>query len=320
MGIPDQIFPETDGRWLKEDTVIWRYVPLRTLFFYLNGLVFIPSVAKLQTDDPFEGKFYEEIAWFNQAFAGFYGGEGKEIRDWIHRELFSDWDRLGLDLNKSQPNVEAGVRRRHYFDFIRKTRFAWCWFGSSRESAAMWSVYGNQGVAIQTTVGRLMKLLGDTGLKFIFGRLTYVDYQAGRSVEFNPEREEDYRLLLRPFFLKRREYESEKEVRFVTAASERNERGGILLRNLDAKDWISAVRLWPRLTVEEERCLCCAIEKFLPGVDCARSNLFSGADGIEGDYEKLISDLEQTADSQWHSREDGIPPKLKEVWQLEFLC
>jgi hypothetical protein len=77
---PTQIFPESDSkRWLPDYAEVWRYVPLRTLFFYLNGLVFIPSVAKLRAGDPFEGEFYEEIAWFNTAFRDLYGNDANII-------------------------------------------------------------------------------------------------------------------------------------------------------------------------------------------------------------------------------------------------
>jgi len=75
MAKPKQIFTESDKRWLNDDAVIWRYVPLQTLFFYLNGLVFIPSVAKLRAGDPFEGEFYENIAWFNTAFGDHFGNQ-----------------------------------------------------------------------------------------------------------------------------------------------------------------------------------------------------------------------------------------------------
>jgi len=99
----------------------------------------------------------------------------------------------------------------------------------------MWSVSGNQGVAIKTTIGKLRALFENTGRDFICGRMTYVDYQSGKSTEFDPTSKSDYRLLLRPFFLKRKEYESEAEVRFVTAGSDRDERGGILLKNLNQR-------------------------------------------------------------------------------------
>jgi len=65
MPKPVQILPESASkRWLPDYVEVWCYVPLRTLFFYLNGLVFIPSVAKLRAGDPFEGEFYDGPSHF----------------------------------------------------------------------------------------------------------------------------------------------------------------------------------------------------------------------------------------------------------------
>ena len=311
MAKPTQIFPESDKRWLNDPAVVWRYVPLRTLFFYLNGLVFIPSVAKLRAGDPFEGEFYEEIVWFNTAFSDHYGNEANAIDEWMLKELCSDYERHHIEINKTYPNAAAEILRRHYFDFIRRTRFAWCWFHSYRESAAMWSIYGNQGVAIKSTVGKISTVFEKTGRDFIYGRLIYVDYRSGVSTEFIPERKSDYRLLLRPFFLKRKEYESEEEVRFVTSGSDRAEQGGILLKDLKPQDWISAIRLWPGLTADEEKSISKAIEHFIPQADCKKSDLFSGPDSPSEFIEMITADLEQSADSSWTEGKDGIPKPLK---------
>jgi hypothetical protein len=312
MPKPTQIFPESlQKRWLPDHAEVWRYVPLRTLFFYLNGLVFIPSVAKLRADDPFEGEFYEDIAWFNSAFSDHYGGEANAIEEWMLKELCSDHERQHIKINRNYPNAGAEVYRRQYFDFIRRTRFAWCWFQSYRESAAMWSVYGNQGVAIKSTVGKLSSVLEKTGREFIYGRMTYVDYRSGISTDFNPEHKSDYRLLLRPFFLKRREYESENEVRFVTSGVDREERGGILLKELLPQQWISEIRLWPGLTHDEEESIKKAVHHFVSDADCQKSDLFSGPDGPSELAEMITADLEQSADLSWAEGKDEIPQSLK---------
>jgi hypothetical protein len=311
MPKPTQIYPESDKRYLHDYAEVWRYVPLRTLFFYLNGLVFIPSVAKLRAADPFEGEFYEDIAWFNTAFSDHYGNEANAMETWMLDKLCSDDERRYIKLNQTYPNAGAEVFRRHYFDFIRKTRFAWCWFHSYRESASMWSVYGNQGVAIKSTIGKICAVFEQTERDFIYGSMTYVDYGSGAMTEFNPERKSDYRLLLRPFFLKRKEYESEKEVRFVTSGSDRAERGGILLKDLKPQNWISAIRLWPGLTADEEKSIINAIHHFIPQVDCKKSDLFSGPDSPPEFIEIMTSEIEQEVDSGWIHGKDGIPMPLK---------
>jgi hypothetical protein len=310
-----QIVPESDKRWLHDGEVIWRYVPLRTLFFYLNGQVFVPSVAKLRAKDPFEGEFYENIAWFNAAFQEHYGNEARGVEEWIIKVLCSDSERELIHINKNNPNganAAPMVLRKHYFDFVRRTRFAWCWFQSNRESAAMWSVYGNQGVAIKTTVGKLSALFETAGRDFIYGRMTYVDYESGVSTEFDPSR--DSCLLLRPFLLKRKEFESEQEVRFVTAGNDRDEREGILLTNLRAKDWIAAIRLWPGLNAGEAMSILKVVEHFIPQVDCQKSDLFSGPDGgLPELLNTFNASVGSPADSAWTDGRDGIPTPLKSL-------
>jgi hypothetical protein len=284
-------------------------VPLQTLFLYLNGSVFIPSIAKLREGDPFEGEFFPHIAWFNTAFDRHYGDEAKKIEKWI---LDNDCPDSKRDQIEGYLGGAAGFHRDRYMEFVWKTRFAWCWFRSCRESAAMWSVYGNQGVAVKTTAGKVAKVVEAKGYKFIYGPMTYVDHRTGTSAEFNPEQKSDFPLLLRPFFLKREEYKSEQEVRFIIAAAER-ERGGILLCNVNPQDWISAIRLWPKLKPVEAQSLCETIKKFLPKVDCSGSDLFSDPPGASRSIEDLMIDLEREADSAWQGGQDGIPNPLKEL-------
>jgi hypothetical protein len=135
--------------------------------------------------------------------------------------------------------------------------------------------------------------------------MTYVDYQSGVSTEFDPLRDTDYHLLLRPFFLKRKEYESEHEVRYVTAGNY-DERGGILLKDITPQDWISAIRLWPRLTSDEEHSLRKAIEQFMPNADCHKSDLLSSQVNLSD-----MLRIDSAADSNWTQSQDGVPVSLK---------
>lgn len=311
MGQVNQLFGERDERWLRDDTVLWRYVPLRTVFFYLSGLIFIPSLAKLRNNDPFEGEFFEEIAWFNKGFHDFHGRNAVPLEKWIEDNLCSKDDLQFIEINRTEGNAPAKIYRKHYFDLIRRTRFAWCWFQSGRESAAMWSTYGNQGVAVQTTVGKLRALFQKSDRDFIVSPMIYVDSQMGRGRHFNPEESSDQPLLLRPYFLKRHEYESEKEVRFVTVGPEREYRGGILLRNQDCAHWISAIRLWPGLTDEEADSIAKIVRQFLPECDCALSDLFSRPDAPSGALRRMVLQWEDGRDSAWSSNHDDIHSEFK---------
>ncbi len=301
----DEIVPPVHGPSLTDQSPVWRYVALRTLFLYLNGHVFIPSIAKLHEKDPFEGEFHEDIVWFNDAFDKRYGNDVTTITDWLLKRC-SDSERASISGNV---NAEREVMHRYYFDFIRKTRFAWCWFQSSLESAAMWNVYGLHGVAIQSTVGQLRSVLETIGRDFDVNRMTYVTYRGQFSADFNPERPSDHKLLLQSFFLKRKEYSSENEVRFVTIGPESPDWGGIFVTGIPAEKWINAIRLWPELTTDEEQSLKKAIAAFAPKIDCEKSDLLprpSPAGSMPFYYEAL-------ANSEWKSGKDEIPKALKEL-------
>ena len=304
-----QIHVEDDKRWLNDRVELWRYVPLRTLFFHLSGLIFVPSIAKLRAIDPFEGEFHEDIAWYNHAFSQYYAQQASDIEGWMQRSLCTKEEQHHIKENRHHANAAAQILRRRYFDFIWRTRFAWCWFQSPHESAMMWRLYGNQGVAIKSTVGRITALFDKTGRDFIFGKMTYVDYLSGAGPDFMLER--DYKLLLRPFFLKRMEYNSENEVRFVTAGPALPEGDGILLEGLKAEDWISAIRLWPGLTEDEDQSLSKAIKQFLPQVDCIKSDLFSRPAIPQGFLGDFRAELRQSVDLNWTSGGDEIPRAIK---------
>jgi hypothetical protein len=52
MAKVEQAFVKSGRRWLPDETLIWRDIPLRALFFYLSGLVFLSSVERLRKGDP----------------------------------------------------------------------------------------------------------------------------------------------------------------------------------------------------------------------------------------------------------------------------
>ncbi len=83
-----------------------------------------------------------------------------------------------------------------------------CWCMSEDESAALWHMYcGNSnGVAIQSTIGRLKKSLMEEQIDIHIGQVKYINYLK----EKIPEENKMY-----PFVYKRASYAHEKELRAV---------------------------------------------------------------------------------------------------------
>jgi hypothetical protein len=313
MPIANQIYPPNHAKWLNDDSYLWRYVPLETLFFYLDRKIFIPSVEKLRQGDSFEGTFPLESSWFNEVIEHHYGSDVAKLDEWLYQKRCDKYEQKQMEQNK---NDEAFARRKaeilmtHYFEFIRKTRYAWCWFFGS-ESAAMWSVYGNKGAAIATTVGRLRQTFVKAHQNATFGRMFYVEVFQGQVLNLNPGEPDHQQFILQPHFMKRKEYESEKEVRFVAYGPENQRRGGMVLEEIDPNDWIQQIKFWPKLTCSGEASLKSAVKKFAPNIQCFKSDLLTGH--VDSSYAEngVEAAFAVTDERSWKDNSDGIPSFLK---------
>lgn len=304
-----ELLPYTQGeRCLHSNAALWRYVPLRTLLFHLDGLVFLPSLAKLADGDPFEGRFLPEIHCYNEATRRAFADRRSEIEQWVQDNLCSQLERDQIVRNEDHGDYAAKMCQDRLFEFIRKTRYAWCWFESPGESAAMWARYGTEGVAIRSSPVRIRGLLERSERDFLYRRMRYAEVHSRWARHLNPEDPSDVKLLLRPYFLKRSEYHSEREVRFVTASPEVGRRKGLVLRNCDPTSWIEEVRLWPGLSQTETNVLRKLVRRVLADVPCERSDLMH-AD--TSPFDDSMEELPNLAFRQWLDQEDRIPPELK---------
>jgi hypothetical protein len=289
---------------IQDNDTLWRYVPLKTLFCYLSGSIFIPSLQKLQEGDPFEAECLFDPRYFDRAMRKQHGEQEAE-------KIFRFLD--------EQRNVPAMETHKVYFDFMRKSRYAWCWFCRERESALMWNTYGHHGAAIRTTVGKLRPWLESYGRDFVYGRMLYVDVLRDQTTCLYPQRPEDQPFLLEPCFLKRSEYRDELEVRFVTTTAELD--GGIFLKTKGPDvpmkpGWIDDILLWPGLLSSEVRALAGAIRQLQPTVSCRRSELLSGQEQRSADQKGQggwVDDLEEFFEEKCRKGEDDVPAALKEL-------
>jgi hypothetical protein len=82
-----------------------------------------------------------------------------------------------------------------------------CWHMNSHESAAMWKLYlkSNEGIAIQTTVDRLISSIVDP-LDIYIGKVNYIDYDMDGIDPNN---------MFNAFLHKRKSFEYENEVRAI---------------------------------------------------------------------------------------------------------
>ena len=307
--------PDPVEREPQDDWPISRYVSLASFILHLKGKVFLPSIAKLRErkNDPFESEFPWRIPDFNQAMNDVYGKDvKKEIYRWLETRMRDD-ERRQIECNKSKADGGdfcARIYQCHYLRFIRNTRFAWCWFNQARESAAMWTIFGLDGVRIGSTVGKLKKALGELNRDVEYRQMAYVDIPEGQGFYCN-----DQEVRLKPYFLKRKEYDHEKELRFVTTGPEMISSPGLIVE-LQPAEWIQEVSLSPNLNPEQVASLQSLIKGVLPKNDmkCEQSKLLKPPGNAWEAYPlELCGNIEELNQTSWDSCDDGIPKPLKMI-------
>jgi hypothetical protein len=169
-------------------STLWRYMPISALMQLL-------TMRTLH---------FTRIDKFDDKFEGVWPQEDQKYLDTIE----------GLD-----------SRGYHIPSFTKEYRTkvaASCWHESEYESAAMWDRYafGNQGISIKTTFGKLKAVLGISETINDKNRLYHL-FDAGRVQYFDHVNDGLRKLgnrdltLLSPFMLKHKGYEYEHEVRVL---------------------------------------------------------------------------------------------------------
>jgi hypothetical protein len=195
----------TEVRWVKEPTeppkTLWRYVGLSTLLLLIEkGRVYIPTIEELKRGDPTESsiicnhtrKFFETL-------------DPADCK-WLLENADSYEKKV---LTNGRADETLRVRLQIWTREMAKRRCAWCWYGGSAESMALWQLFAKHGVTIGTTPKKLIACINSSwsAMHAIVGQIQYVD--CDKAIDRGPE------FLLRPYFFKKECFEHEKEVRVI---------------------------------------------------------------------------------------------------------
>jgi hypothetical protein len=259
---------------VDESAWLWRYVKLSTLFLNLSGTVYVPTVAQLQKSDPKEGLAAVSADW---RFGYLFDHEPETIKKVIEA-LPPEKQKLigaGDPSNWADMMQNSRIIADFYDEQQSKLKCAWCWHCSSHESAAMWKLYADSGVAIQTTLKRIVSAL-PTDICFEAARIQYGNRESGHTDSFNPEAPGIRDILARAYLFKNNDYEFEKEVRLVTDAEVPE--SGRLINNVSANELIEQMVLSPWMELEEFEALQQRLQPLCPNAQVTRSPLIKDLD------------------------------------------
>jgi len=264
---------------------------LSTFWLLLEGKAWLPSIASLEAMDPLEGKlgydFYQDL-WNELDRQGL----GSQTESWLRGNLDPAMQHF-LGLNPTSANLSGRVVGEAFSEFLARRRAAWCWFRSDLESAAMWSIYGDRGIAVRTTIDQLAKAF-PPGKEKIITDMIYVDRRPcaenslQRLIHDSPDK------LLRPYFLKVVEYKHEAEVRLVAHCPEGAT--GVLVTNIDVMELIQEVVISPLLPPEEAESIKSCLSKHCPDLlDKIKQSNLNGRSGTDF-ADRITEELYGTTD------------------------
>ena len=158
-----------------DSTRIWRYLSVERFISGLHNGLYFTRVDKFR--DPLEGTL--------------------PPANRMSQDIWLEHHNMGFPVRAQLLEMmEWGTRRCHLVN---------CWSMSEYENALMWKWYAPNGVAINTTIGRLKEAFRDLTETFYIGKVKYIDYEKDLANLQNN--------MLTPLFYKNVMYESEKEVR-----------------------------------------------------------------------------------------------------------
>jgi hypothetical protein len=244
---------------------LWRYMKVSTLLLLMEGKAFFPSVKSLQQKEPLEAFLHCDEPWLITKLNKVGGNKTGQLDEWLLKQG-EEWEKL-----QSDPMYNSHLLARLYIRELIKRRAAWCWHRSDLESAAMWSIYANAGVAIGTSVECLQHAL-PASREFQIAEILYCDRRTSSETRFNPELHSDY--LHRPHLIKAVEFAHEREVRIVTYCQK--ETPGVIVDCIDSPKMIQQIVISPLLPYEEAKAIEASLRKTLsdyPHVHIQRSTL-----------------------------------------------
>lgn len=180
---------------IEENAKLWRYMDFAKLVSLLSN----QSLYLCKSDE------------FRDVFEGRLFGLEK-VKKFLESQVIT----IGEGESMSISYDEYAKVRLDSANFARENIFINCWHLNEEQSAAMWDLYvkNGEGIAVQTTFGRIKQSLNFCEKNIYIGKVEYIDHKNGEN------HNEDY---IHPFFTKRLSFKHEEEVRLVYSALDDND-------------------------------------------------------------------------------------------------
>jgi hypothetical protein len=298
---------------IEDGTPIVRYMKLETFLLLLAGQVFIPSHELLASLDPLEGKLVFGLR------DRFWEDHAKDICErlepvvgTLYRRGQSGFTGLGARLSiRGADGIEIKTAEEAKADFriwmseLSRERCVWCWNRFKNESHALWQLYGNRGVAVHSTVGKVKDALLRAGVRREkVAPVAYVDTGPANIDEVFPS----WKNVFFPHFLKSVNFEYEKEIRFVlrTYYEVNKVMKGVMVQ-IDARSIFSdpdCVTVSPQLQLQERT----VVHKVINGLKDERWTL-----PFSEDWAQLYNRCQQESEEAPFPTEDKTPKAFNDL-------
>jgi len=182
-----------------DNTKIWRYMDFTKFVDIIDRRkMFFPTVAMLQKIDPFEGSFPKAyIDYFNANLDDIFTPE--------------TWKTF----NKESAPKDFSRARKSMSKFVAVS----CWNKQDEQSAALWKIYCStfNGIAIESTIGRLKDSLQSEERGINIGEVEYIDHFSPEPSDLIPKTpvKTPDDILYKVFTYKGKSFNYENEVRAI---------------------------------------------------------------------------------------------------------
>lgn len=162
---------------IKDDDVLWRYLPLEGLVSLLDsGTLYFSPLDNYRLSDPFEG-YLPKVAI--DAIADISRNANAGILADIGEFLAANPRISEIEITRLRNQAqELQSFMYHSIKKIISCITVSCWNRSAHESEAMWGLYARNGIAIQTSVKSIRSALSSNEQPHIItmGALKYLDF------------------------------------------------------------------------------------------------------------------------------------------------